>query len=338
MLVRKLKYYPLFFVCLYCFISATPAQDDAIKIINNTYFYCFGKIPNNSDISRAARLIDTQDTASANKLLAYYLKLIQDNITIQKAIIKTAFEDAYGSASETETDSCLKSKNNAPVTYQQLMDEMKNKLNKNIAADELKIIQRSYNDYFGIQISKEDEHVKGWMDSSVANGGIFYKTFMDEHRLYVITSPAEQKAIINRAFTVVFGRAIKIAEADSWFNTCKYGCAYTDLIKEFEAYKKNNPKTGTLILAPAGAGDVIYIRTGVVLNEACNCTGKKMFLVNADATFSYKVIVAYYSLQSNTTVISQFIIPPHHQQVLGCTKEFDCIHSLVYRVLYYEKV
>jgi hypothetical protein len=261
---------------------------------------------------------------------------------LQKNIIKQAYEDAYGGGSQNEMDSCFNSKINQAqqvFTYQSLLNELKNNLSQISAGLQLKVIQSSYSDYFGIAVNAGDKNVKNLIDSSTANDGMLYKTLMEQHRLYAIENTEAQKAIINRSFRTAFGRDAKIAEMDSWFNACRNGgCAYRCLLGQLNEFKKTHSKPAPPVLAMPGSGVAVYTQAGAGINEACNCVGEKMYLVNADEINTYKVIVASYNYKHNNTTTAQYIITPKQQKLIGCTKDIECLYSIMYSVVRYTKM
>lgn len=316
------------------------AQDSPAKIINDAYFECFGRIATDDEISSGVAYVKTHNVA-VKDLIAEQTRYIKEHPDVQKEIIRKAYADAYGISSQTKTDSCFNTKTNKPeevFTYQALINNLKNCLDKNIKTLQFSVIQRSYNDYFGVPVNREDKNVKTCIDSATSNHGILYKTLMEQHRLYIIKTPEEQKAVINRAFNAVFGRDPKIAEMDGWFNNFKYdGCSYTVLLKQYNEYKKVHPKPVSPILPTPGTATVVYIRAGTGTNESCNCTGEKIYLVNADEINSYKAIVSFYSYKSNTTTTAEYIIAPKQVKFIDCTKDIECLYSWLYSVVRYTK-
>jgi hypothetical protein len=339
--MTQLKHPSLIFFLLFVVAIKISGQDNPAKIVNDAYFECFGRPATTAELNTWSGYVKTHN-ASINDLVAEQIKYIKDSPNVQKNIIRKASEDVYGNSFQAETDSCFKSKTNESgkvFTYLSLVNELKDCLSKNIHNTQLQIIQHSYNDYFGIQVNAGDKNVKSLMDSSATNSGTLYKILMEQHRLYVIKNPQEQKAIISRAFNLVFGRDAKVAEMDSWFDACKNGgCSYTALINQYNDYKKKNPKPVPPVLAPAGFETVVYTRTGSGINEGCNCIGEKMYLVNADEMNSYKALIAVYSFKSNITTTIEYTIAPHEEKSIGCTKDLECLYSILYSVVQYIKM
>lgn len=323
-----------FSVCFLLFItSRLVAQVDAKKIVNDAYFECYGHIANDEELSTWMPFVQSHN-ATTDDLVAEQIKLIKDNIALQKEIIKAAFQDAYGVASQHEIDSCFKSSATQPLqafTYKALLNDLKVILSENISTLQLNVILLSYLDYSGLTLNAADKNLKRWMDSAVANNGLLYKVLMEQHKLYVVKTPEVQKSIINRAFKTVLARDAKVAELDSWFNACKNGgCSSIDISSKLEEYKKINSKAVTPVLIPQDFVIPLFTRTGFGNNEGCNCIGEKIYLINADEINAYKAIIVSYNYKTNATSVAEYSIAPKQELSIGCTKDLECLYSVTY--------
>ena len=323
-----------FIICFLPFIiTRSVAQVDSKKIVNNAYFECYGHMANEEELRKWMPFVQSRN-ATTDDLVAEQIKLIKENIALQKEIIKAAFQDAYGNASQDEIDSCFKSSVIQPLqvfTYKTLLNDLKVNLSENMPGLQLNVILRSYLDYFGLTLNAADKNLKRWMDSAVANNGLLYKVLKEQHKLYVVKTPEMQKSTINRAFNTVFVRDAKIAEMDSWFNACKNGgCSFTDLSGKLEEYKKINLKPVMPVLAPQHFIIPLFTRTGFGNNEGCNCSGEKIYLINADEINAYKATIASYNYKTNAASVTEYNIAPKQELSIGCTKDLECLYSITY--------
>lgn len=333
--MKRLKYCCFIIGFLLSITFRSVGQVDVKKIVTDAYFECYGHVANDKDLRKWIPFVQSRN-ATTDDLVAEQIKLIKDSIALQKEIIKAAFEDAYGNASQNETDSCFKSIAIGPsqvFTYKSLLNDLKINLTEDIPGLQLNVILRSYLDYFGLTLNAADKNIKGWMDSAVANNGMLYKVLMEQHKLYIVKTPETQKSVVNHVFKTVIGRDAKVAEMDSWFNACKNGgCSFTDLSDKLKEYKKINSMPGFVILAPQDSIIPLFTRTGTGTNEGCNCIGEKIYLINADEINAYKAIIVSYNYKTNATSVTEYNIAPKQELLIGCTKDLECLYSITYIV------
>lgn len=335
-----IKHFTIICFFLFFLIIKVFAQDDATRIINDAYVECFGHLATDAELKTWTQYL-TAHNATTNDIIATQIKLINDSAALQKDIIRKAYEDIIGSSTQKELDSCFNIRTTKPggvYLYHALTIDLKRNLVKNKFALQLAVVQRSYYNYFGVQISRSDTIAKQWMNHILPDSGTSYKNLLEAYRLYIIQNPQEQKAIISRAFNAAFEREPRIAEMDRWYDAWKYaGCSYTDFLNQFNIYKKNNPKPVPPILPPANIGVPVFTKESLNLNKACNCSGIKIYLVNTDEINTYSALISVFDYKTSAATTSTYIIKPKEEILLGCTKDIECLYTLTYSVISFSR-
>ena len=139
------KYHLTILFFLFVIVFKTTAQDNPAKIVNDSYFECFGRMASEAELNTWMQFVKANN-ATVNDLVAQHIQYIKDSPAVQREIIIKAYKDVYGNASQDKVDSCFNNKAAQPggiYTYLALTNDLKTSLSKNIRSLQFNAIKQS---------------------------------------------------------------------------------------------------------------------------------------------------------------------------------------------------